>query len=118
MGQRVKRSGGKRPDDLNSNAQHRVRSHRAMRDDPGVGGFALKLLGDQRDVLILDTHCEKSRNVYMVELLRQARPLLELLERGGIDTGERHELQGNRFIRTNIDSFVINRGPGPADLVR
>ena len=40
MRQREKCSGGECPNDLNSDAQHRVRSHRTVRDDPRVGGFA------------------------------------------------------------------------------
>ena len=70
MRQIEKRRGTDRSHNLQSDAQGRVRYHRSVGDNPGIGRFAFEVFRDQREVIVLDANRERFGNVHVIELLR------------------------------------------------
>jgi hypothetical protein len=66
-------------------------------------------------VIVLRANGENPGDVDVIELLRGAGALFELLALGLIDSRERDQLQQDRFMRAGVGGLIINRRPGPAD---
>ena len=118
MSQAVERSGGKRPNDLQSDPQHRVGRHRPILGQPCLGRLALDIFGNQSQVISIAQNFVNLGDVDVIEFLDRVCPFLELFALRCIESPDGDQLQCDRLVGAGVDRLIVNSRAGAPDFPR